>query len=91
MTTFIELHEFVSGDSMFVNTDKIILFTPHTSEEDGVPCSLISIGYQTGALQVKEPPAEILDKIRESEQKTDSGVVFAERLVKTIKRDLKSI
>jgi hypothetical protein len=91
MTTFIELHNF-SGDGIFINVNKITHFSLHVSEEEGVPCALVSVAhnFETGII-VKESPAEILDKIKESEQKTDSGVVFAERLVKTIKRDLKSI
>jgi hypothetical protein len=69
MTAFIELHDF-SGNTIFLNTDKIICFSPDTHDKEGVPCTLISTGYRSGVLPVRETPSEILDKIRESEYNT---------------------
>jgi hypothetical protein len=83
-----------SGDGIFINVNKITHFSPHISEEEGIPCALISVenNLQTGII-VKETPAEILDKIRESEQKeeTGSGAVFAKEVAEAIKREFNSI
>jgi hypothetical protein len=67
MAKFIELHNF-SGDSIFINVNKITHFSPHTSEEEGIPCTIVSVAHNFEAgIIIKETPEEILDKIREPE------------------------
>ncbi|KAA6348075.1 hypothetical protein EZS27_004527 [termite gut metagenome] len=93
MSKFIELHNF-SGDGIFINVNKITHFSPLVSEGESIPCALISVeqNFQTGII-VKETPADILDKIRESEQneETGSGAVFAKEIAEAIKREFNSI
>ncbi|KAA6343118.1 hypothetical protein EZS27_009184 [termite gut metagenome] len=66
MTKFIELHDF-SGDSTFINTDRIVYFSSRTSKKEGISCALICTHRTEAFLIVKETPEEILEKIREAE------------------------
>ncbi|KAA6346401.1 hypothetical protein EZS27_006051 [termite gut metagenome] len=90
MAKFIELHNF-SGDSIFINVNKITHFSPHTSEEEGIPCTLVSVAhnFETGII-IKETPAEILDKIKESEQGTVLEAMSVEQVRESIEKHMKS-
>jgi ABC-type Na+ transport system ATPase subunit NatA len=92
MAKFIELHDY-ADDSMFVNAKHIVLFSPHTHEEDGAICTIVCIENRKGALIVKETPAEILEKIRESEsgRTADFGVSIAKEIADAVKREFNSL